>query len=113
MWKEDIEKFAPDLRIKHYANILLGLVDEVFNTEDGFHESFDKFAYFMDYFDAAFSNYGSENPEFDKPYDFSGEMIYDQSVLTSRVSEMVRNLWRSLRKRRKRNNRVFCFHGTT
>lgn len=74
------EKFAPDVRIKHYANILLGLIDEVFNTEDGFHKPFDDFSYFMDYFDAAFSNYGSQNPEFDKPYDFSEEMIYGKSL---------------------------------
>ena len=74
------EKFAPDIRMKHYAGILLGLIDEVFNAEDGFHKPFDDFSYFMDYFDAAFSNYGSQNPEFDEIYDFSGEMFYGEKL---------------------------------
>lgn len=74
------EKFAPDVRIKHYANILLGLIDEVFNTEDGFRKPFDRFSYFMDYFDASFSNYGSQNPEYDEIYDFSGELIRGEKL---------------------------------
>ena len=79
------DKFAPDVRIKHYANILLGLIDEVFNTDDGFRKPFDRFSYFMDYFDAAFSNYGSQNPEFDEIYDFSGELIRGE-----RLHEMIK-----------------------
>ena len=74
------EKFTPDVRMKHYANILLGFIDDIFNTEDGFHKPFDNFAYFMEYFDTAFSNYGSQNPEFDEIYDFNGEMFYGEEL---------------------------------
>lgn len=80
-------KFDAGLRMQYYAGVLLGLVDKVFHTEDGFSQPFDDFADFWNLFDIAFSEYIHQYPELEEKYHFSGELTYDVVKLEQKVME--------------------------
>lgn len=80
-------KFDAGLRMQYYAGVLLGLVDKVFHTEDGFSQPFDDFADFWNLFDIAFSEYTHQYPDLEEEYCFSGELTYDVVELERMVME--------------------------
>lgn len=80
-------KFDAGLKMQYYAKILLELADKVFHTEDGFLQPFDDFAYFMEFYDIAFSKYSKQYPELEEEYCFSEELTYDVVELERMVME--------------------------
>lgn len=78
-------KFDMGLRMQYYAEVMLGLADKIFHTEDGFLQPFDDFFRFMDRFDTAFSKYSRQYPDLEEEYQFTGEMTFDVAELERMV----------------------------
>lgn len=105
-------KFDAGLRMKYYATIMLELADKVFHTEDGFSQPFDDFAYYMEFYDSAFSKYSKQYPDLEEEYHFTGELTYDVAELERMVVECLEEVIQLNPNDSDRDKTLLLYHGS-
>ncbi|MCM1540810.1 MAG: hypothetical protein NC121_06055 [Blautia sp.] len=75
------------LKLRYYAEVMLGYVDEVFHGEDGWNRPFDVFSFFYyKFFDPISAKFEELYPQLERKYRFTVAYIEDAQELENRVT---------------------------
>lgn len=109
---DNAPKFDAGLRMQYYAEVMLGLADRIFHTEDGFSQPFDDFADFMNLYNLAFSKYSEQYSDLEEEYHFTGELTYDVAELERMVMECLKEVVRLRPNESDRDKTRLLYHGS-